>query len=60
MSDGSTYRINQSTIPRGTRCACGHTIEAHGSNGMICAACHCRRFTELLDEKEPKGAKSIP
>jgi hypothetical protein len=25
-------------------CECGHTADAHGSNGFICAACHCKKF----------------
>lgn len=35
----SDYRINNSPILPGAKCECGHTIAAHGSNGMVCAAC---------------------
>lgn len=41
----ATYRINNCEIPNNMKCVCGHTIQAHGSNGMICAGCHCKAFT---------------
>lgn len=32
-------------------CVCGHSAEAHGSNGFICCACPCKKFEP---REEPK------
>lgn len=47
MTETATYKINQSAIPGSAKCAnprCGHSMTAHGSNGMICAGCPCLQF----------------
>ena len=31
--------------------ACGHTAAAHGSSGMICCACQCRKFEQVEETK---------
>ena len=28
------------------QCKCGHAAAAHGSSGMICCACECRKFEQ--------------
>lgn len=46
----SEYKINNSNYPPGTMCAnpeCGHSISAHGSNGMMCCACRCKQFLDV-------------
>jgi hypothetical protein len=32
-------------------CECGHSAEAHGSNGFICAGCSCKKF-KAVERKE--------
>jgi hypothetical protein len=32
-------------------CICGHSADAHGSNGIICAVCICMKF----ERKEEDG-----
>lgn len=32
-------------------CVCGHSADAHGSNGIICAVCICKKF----ERKEENG-----
>lgn len=44
MSDGATYKINQDGFTPGSYCECGHSVEAHGSKGMMCAGCKCKQF----------------
>ena len=44
------YRIGVETAKPGSRCKCGHVIEAHGTQGKICAACDCKQF-ELKGNK---------
>lgn len=43
----TTYKINNMSVPPGTKCECGHSVEAHGSSGKICAGCReCKQFKE--------------
>lgn len=46
MSEEATYKINSSAIALGTKCKCGHTISAHGSQGKICCVCDCKQFEQ--------------
>ena len=49
MSETATYKINTSPVPLSTHCQCGHTLAAHGSRGMICAAkCDCKVFVPAV------------
>ena len=57
MTDSNaSYEINTLIAPKGTKCNCGHSIEVHGSNGKICAACPCKVFVEAFDPKRPMEA----
>jgi hypothetical protein len=42
------------------KCICGHSAEAHGSNGFICCACDCKKFVLVFDPATPKATQSIP
>ncbi len=42
----TSYKIDNRPASTGTVCECGHTVSAHGSNGMMCAACSCKQFKE--------------
>jgi hypothetical protein len=51
MPETTTYKINQTGILASQKCKnpeCGHSFGAHGSNGLVCAACPCRRFMEKV------------
>ncbi len=54
-----TYKINKSTLPWNAKCICTHTLAAHGSNGLICCACKCKKFVEAFDNREPVTSKDI-
>jgi hypothetical protein len=32
-------------------CECGHSADAHGSNGYVCAACKCKKFRAREEAK---------
>ena len=53
----ATYKINNCPLPPSTKCVCGHTVAAHGSNGMICVVCKCKMFKEEFDPKHPVASK---
>lgn len=54
----STYRIKTSDRPDSLKClVCGHSLAAHGSNGLICCACKCTRFIEPHDSTRPVASK---
>lgn len=50
-----SVKENQS-VPEG-KCLCGHSGAAHGSNGLICAACECKKFRETFDPERPVACK---
>jgi len=54
MPEESAYKINNSSFISSDKCVCGHTFAAHGSRGLICAACKCKEFKLEFDPKEPK------
>ena len=56
-----TSPINQSGIPNGAKCTCGHIFAAHGTNGKICCQCDCKEFKEEFNPKEARAtSRSIP
>lgn len=46
----TTYKIKTVDLPDSAKCACGHSIAAHGSSGKICAGCYCREFTAKVSD----------
>lgn len=57
QEEKTTHSIKEVVDPREGMCICGHSGAAHGSKGMICAACSCKQFIIEFDPKFPALSK---